>query len=350
MSALPLAAPASGPGGLDLDALTDQDLDLLPYGVIALDPQGMIVRYNRVEARLARLDRALVMGKDFFRTVAPCTATPEFQGRFQAFLEDPHGPTRVRFEYVFNFRFGAQEVDIDLVRSSFPDRVYVCVGRRTFRRAPLRDSGIPGAALDGVALSELAPDESKKGVVRDALERRNLVLDASFLDVLAATFQREARGTLEDLGVAYGRRLALDLEAEAGEAFDAALADIPIVTLMELVTNLFARQGWGALAVDLRPARSGLMTFTLERSAFAEAPGTLGGKRCGLIAGILRALFSHVATKPLVVQEAKCSAEGAATCTFIATGARREGQLDAATRASPPPSLDDVLRAMGRRA
>ena len=342
-----LAAPVSSPGAVDLDARTDQDLDLLPYGVIALDREGVIVRYNRVEARLARLDRALVLGKDFFRTVAPCTATPEFEGRFRAFIADPHGPSRIRFEYVFNFRFGAQEVDIDLVRSSLPDRVYVCVGRRAFRRAALRDTGIPGAALDGVALSQLAPNESKMGVVRDALERRNLVLDASFLDVLAVSFQRDARGTIEDLGVAYGRRLALDLEAEAGEAFDAALADIPIVTTMELVTNLFARQGWGALAVDLRPARSGVMAFTLERSAFAEAPGTLGGKRCGLVAGILRALLSHVATKPLVVQESKCSAEGAGTCTFVATGARREEQLGAATRTSPPPSIEEVLRAMG---
>jgi photoactive yellow protein len=340
----PSSSASSASFSLDLHAKTEQELDLLPYGVIALDREGTIVRYNRVEARLARLDRALVLGKHFFRKIAPCTATPEFEGRFRTFADDPRGPSRLRFEYVFNFRFGAQEVDVDLVRSSSPEHIYICIGRRAFRRQPVRE--VPGGALDGIALADLAPDEAKKGVVRDESDRRNLVVDVSFLDALIAAYAREPRGSLEDLGVAYGRRIAIDLEAESGESFDTGLREVPIVTLMEMIARLIRRQGWGALSADLRPARAGVVTFTLERSVLAEAPGALGGKRCAMVGGILRALLSHVAASPMVVRETHCAAEGGGDCTFVATGARREVVLDEAISKTGG-SLGHVLGALG---
>ncbi len=346
-SSLILTPPESSPAAVNLHAKTDQELDLLPYGVIALDRAGIVVRYNRVEARLARLDRAVVLGKDFFRTIAPCAATPEFEGRFRAFVAEPNGPTRVRFQYVFNFRFGSQEVDVDFVRSTSPEHVYVCVGRRAFRRVPIRE--VPGGDLDGIAQSELAPDEAKKGVMRDPLERRHVVLDASFLSVLSASFKREPPGSLQDLGVAFGRRIALDLEAEAGESFDVGLRDLPIATLMELFAQTFARQGWGALTVDLRPARSGLVTFNLERSAFAEAPGILGAKRCALVSGMLQAMLSHVAASPMTVRESRCASEGADACSFVATGAKRAASLDAAIVSAGSSGVSAVLLALGDR-
>lgn len=338
---------SSSPMSLDLHAKTDEELDLLPYGVIALDREGVVVRYNRVEARLARLDRALVLGKSFFRTIAPCAATPEFEGRFKTFVADASGPSRVRFPYVFNFRFGSQEVDVDLVRCASPDYVYVCVGRRGFQQQPVRN--VPGGALDGVALSQLAPDEGQKGVVRDPHERRNVVLDVSFFDALLATSASGSTRSLEEIGIAYGRRLAIDLEAEAGESFGKGLRELPIVTLIEMIAQLFRRQGWGALVADLRPARSGAIAFTIERSALAEAPGSTGAKRCALVAGILRALLSCVAATSMTVRETRCSAEGAPHCTFVATGAKREVALNEAIAASGG-NVTDVLRALGAQA
>lgn len=49
----------------DLDNLSDAALDELPYGVICLRRDGTILRYNLAEARLARLDRAVVLGRRF---------------------------------------------------------------------------------------------------------------------------------------------------------------------------------------------------------------------------------------------------------------------------------------------
>ncbi len=339
-----LTPVSSAPASIDFLQRSDEELDVLPFGVIALDREGVVIRYNRVEARLARLDRALVIGKNFFRKIAPCTATPEFEGRFREFIGDSSGPSRVRFQYVFNFRFGAQEVDIDFVRCSSPDFIYVCIGRRSFRRSQLRDA--PGGELDAVALSELAPDESKKGVVRDPVERRNLVLDVSFVDALLSEYRRGEARTLEELGVAYGRRLAIDLEAEAFEALSGGLRELPVVTVMEMISRLVARQGWGALAVDLRPARAGLFTFTLERSALAEARGT--GMRCGLVSGVLRALLSHVAQSPMTVREVQCAAVQGGECGFVATGARRqEAVADAITESGG--TMPEVVRILSMR-
>jgi photoactive yellow protein len=63
-----------GIGIIALESYDDTALDELPFGVICLDEHGTIVQYNLAEARLARLDRSRVLGKDFFRQIAPCTA------------------------------------------------------------------------------------------------------------------------------------------------------------------------------------------------------------------------------------------------------------------------------------
>ena len=251
----------------------------------------------------------------------------------------------MRFQYVFNFRFGAQEVDIEFLRSSSPDYIYIQVGRRSFQQQAVRE--VPGGKLDAIAIDQLAPTESKQGVIRDALERRHLVVDAGFLQTLFDSFAQEPRGSIEDLGASYGRRLAIDLETDAEESFGVGLRELPIVTLVELIAKLLGRQGWGVLTADLRPARSGVMTFTLGRSALAEAPGSLGGKRCSLTAGILRALLTHVAARPMTVCETRCAAEGGGECTFVATGSGREAQLTNAI-ASTGGYLSDVLVALAR--
>lgn len=58
-----------------LNALGDEELDALPFGVISLDVEGRIARYNMADARFARLDRGQVVGRSFFGEVARCTDT-----------------------------------------------------------------------------------------------------------------------------------------------------------------------------------------------------------------------------------------------------------------------------------
>ena len=47
-----------------VDEASDAELDALDVGVVGLDEQGTILRYNLYESRLARLDRNQVLGKN----------------------------------------------------------------------------------------------------------------------------------------------------------------------------------------------------------------------------------------------------------------------------------------------
>ena len=100
---------------LEIDRLDDGELDELPFGVICIDRDGTILRYNLAEARLARLDRTTVIGRGFFDEVAPCTDTPAFRGRFDRFAAGD-GAAVQSFRYLFDFKFGAQQVRIEMVR------------------------------------------------------------------------------------------------------------------------------------------------------------------------------------------------------------------------------------------
>lgn len=68
---------------LGIDALSDDGLDALPYGVIQLSVDGKILKYNQFESDFAQLRKEQVIGRNFFLEVAPCTAVKEFQGRFK---------------------------------------------------------------------------------------------------------------------------------------------------------------------------------------------------------------------------------------------------------------------------
>jgi photoactive yellow protein len=92
--------------------LTPAELDGLPYGLICLDARGRVVHYNDTEARMARLPKEDVLGRNFFQEVAPCTRVREFEGEFYELVRDPQR-VRVRsFDFVFRFRHSEQHVTI----------------------------------------------------------------------------------------------------------------------------------------------------------------------------------------------------------------------------------------------
>jgi len=108
-----------------------EDIDALPFGVIVVDRAGTILEYNMYESEMAGFAREHVVGRNFFRDVAPCTAIHDFEGRFEAFLTS--GETSIEpFEFVFPFARGPQRVTIIFVRLNFAsDRATICVARGT---------------------------------------------------------------------------------------------------------------------------------------------------------------------------------------------------------------------------
>jgi photoactive yellow protein len=328
-----------------IDERSDAELDACSFGVIGLDPDGVVLRYNLYESRLARLDRNQVVGRNFFLEIAPCTRNERFEGRFRAFVARggvaPDGLSRIeRFEYVFDFRFGAQDVSVDIVRGGASDRYYLLVNRRKISSPR---PGVPSEQL-AAAQASLAPSERDAGVLRDALERRYVDAPASLLAALRATCDRLAPESWRifslEWGTQWGRRVAIDLEAQSLEARGRSLRDLTMRELSSVATSYFADGGWGRPTFDLTDAAHGFVSIDVERSAIAEAAAKRrtearpeGDLACHLLAGAFGSLLSSVAGRRLAAREIACSSGGAPRCSFIVLGHERREEVDAAIRA-----------------
>ena len=326
-----------------LDALTDEELDALPFGVIGLDGEGHIARYNMAEARFARLDRAQVVGRSFFDEVARCTKTPEFHGRFEKIKSDPT-PTRIRFEFVFAFRFGAQKVDVDIgsVSGTSVTRVYLCINRRRFLP---RQKDVP-ASIEAPLIDELEPGAEAAGVARDDRARRRVEVDITMLAALFGTVARRERlgasGMLRDWGAQWGRLAVADLETEAIEKHGSPLGQLSMIGAMEILARYFHRQKLGRLSFDYEEAARGAIAVRIERSAFAEVPAGTG---CAALEGFFASVFSHLSSRELVVRESCCRANGADECLMLAVSASRVSAVERAVRvrSKTPREVVDAL-------
>jgi photoactive yellow protein len=85
--------------GVSDEQLSTATIDAQPFGVVRLDHTGKVLSYNLYEERLASRSRADVIGKNFFRDVAPCTGIKRFYGRFL------DGVARGSLDTQFRFRF-----------------------------------------------------------------------------------------------------------------------------------------------------------------------------------------------------------------------------------------------------
>lgn len=321
-----------------VDDLSDAELDALAFGVICLDEEGTILRYNLYESRLARLDRNQVIGRNFFNEVAPCTHTEAFEGRIRAFAARGIEAEVERFDFVFDFRFGAQTVKIELTRAADAPRFYLFVNR-THVDAPR--ASVPTGQL-AAQQRDLAPDEARHGVIRDELERRVVDAPAPFFAALRATCDRLAPETWQlfatEWGVQWGRRTAVDLEASALERGGQSLREVPMGDVAVLVSAYLAERGWGSPSFDFTLTPEGLFVVDLERSALAEAtprPPRAGQTpdddlACHIVAGCLSGILSSVAGRRLAAREVACVAGGAPRCSIVVIAHERRAALDAA--------------------
>ena len=329
---LDLSFPPSSASPRALDAATDGDLDALPFGVIGLSQDGTVETYNLYESLLARLDRKQVIGRKFFTEIAPCTAVPEFEGRVYVLHA---GISRSsRFEFVFDFKSGAQQVGVGVLPRA-RGGAFLVVNRQ---RVLSRRSGVPEAML-AAAQPDLAPDELSFGVVRDELQRRVVNLPAPFFGALRATCEKLAPETWQlfagEWGLAWGRRAAVDLEAAALTSWQRSLREITMHDAASLICQLLSGQGWGALAFDFGRAHEGLVLADLERSALAETAASRAQPRaatCHLMAGFLGGVLTHIAGHKLVALEYACQSTGHERCAFAITGQGRRAQLERAVR------------------
>lgn len=100
--------------GLPQDApqINFATLDLLPYGIIVVNDEGVILYYNAREEQIASRKREDVVGKNFFKEVAPCTQVREFYGRFRETMRSEGAVANFHFRFPFPER--PREVEISL--------------------------------------------------------------------------------------------------------------------------------------------------------------------------------------------------------------------------------------------
>ena len=105
-----------------LDSAGEADLDQLAFGVVGLDREGRVDRYNTHEERSSGLARDQVIGRNFFFDVAPCMNNYLVAERLEEDSLD------VTIPYVLTFRMRPTPVRLRLIRTEAARR-WVLVSR-----------------------------------------------------------------------------------------------------------------------------------------------------------------------------------------------------------------------------
>lgn len=93
-----------------VEALTLEEIDQLPFGVIGLDAEETVRVYNSTEAKLSGYRDRPSRGKLFFVDVAPCMNNGYFKGRISKALQG--GSLDVTFTFVGDFEDGDRELTV----------------------------------------------------------------------------------------------------------------------------------------------------------------------------------------------------------------------------------------------
>ena len=110
-----------------LGKMSEIEINQLAFGAVQLDAMGKILTYNVAEAGITGRNAASVIGKNFFRDVAPCTDSPAFKGVFDRGVES--GELNTMFEYVFDYNMAATKVKIHMKRAISGNTFWILVKR-----------------------------------------------------------------------------------------------------------------------------------------------------------------------------------------------------------------------------
>lgn len=258
--------------------LSREEVDALPYGLMIFDSVGDVHLYNRYEAELARRTPEEVVGRNWFRDVAPCTRVAAFEGRFRAFVERADPTEMLRFEFRFHFLHGAQDVFVSFAHAPEPDRVFVIVTRRALDER--------GRRLDVIEPVVTHVDKGRaRGGLGSALPAPRVFWATAF-DALE---DEGCRSALERGGRAWGRALLEGIEASAEAVHGAPLTALPTLLAVSLIDESFAAQGLGRLEVDFGGHAHGVLGFAVRPAdlpgALADVlyPALLAELACGLV-------------------------------------------------------------------
>jgi photoactive yellow protein len=93
-----------------LESLTAEEIDQLPFGVVAVDPQGVVRVYSKAEGKLSGYGARPALGKIFFTDIAPCMDNSLFKGRIDK--ARAAGALSISFTFIGDFEDSNRELSI----------------------------------------------------------------------------------------------------------------------------------------------------------------------------------------------------------------------------------------------
>lgn len=108
-----------------LDRHDAHDFDALPYGVVAMTAEGITVGYNTAESVASGLGPERVIGRHFFRDVAPCANNAIVAHRF-----DVEPELDAIIDYTFAFRLRPRDVRLRLLQGGRLPQRYLLIEAR----------------------------------------------------------------------------------------------------------------------------------------------------------------------------------------------------------------------------
>ena len=110
-----------------ISKLSSHEVDNLTFGAIQLDRDGTVLTYNMTESAITGRRREDVMGRNFFKDIAPCCNKSGFRGVFDAGVAA--GDLCAMFDYTFDYRMNPTRVRVQMKKSLVGDTYWVFVKR-----------------------------------------------------------------------------------------------------------------------------------------------------------------------------------------------------------------------------
>jgi photoactive yellow protein len=104
-----------------LNCMSDAELDALPFGVIEMNHQFKVLRYNAAESRYSGLPQDRAIGQHFFRDVAPWANNRVVARRYQLDSLDE------TIDYTFSLRMKEMPVILRMLKPAYNERMYLLV-------------------------------------------------------------------------------------------------------------------------------------------------------------------------------------------------------------------------------
>ena len=108
----------------DLDTMSVDERDALPFGVVGFEADTIVQSYNATEARMSGLDPATVIGVPFFDAVAQCMNNFMVAQRFE---DEPEIDDII--PYVPTLRMRPTRVRLRLLAAPGTPRRYILIER-----------------------------------------------------------------------------------------------------------------------------------------------------------------------------------------------------------------------------